>query len=204
MQLSLMLREHTKDAHNGAEASNFQRLLGNADLELVEYRRYLEQLYLVHNALERALSANTATRAVASEEQFQTEHLRRDIEALGGATDNITPLSSTKYMLQKISDYSESAPLNLLGSHYVLLGSKHGGKMIAAQWQKKHHLPNGGATYMDPYGGTFMPLWMSFKTALDGTSVSDAQAEEIVRSAREMFEYVGKLGAELMSLPKQA
>ena len=137
--IAARLKESTRDAHNSAEGNNFQKEMFSGTLPLPQYRHYLGQLFLVHQALEQGMEKQPYMSAVVTEEQFQTDFLRRDLVALEKLEDDVKPLPSTKEMLSKIEKANTDEPVALLGYHYVLLGSKHGGKMIAAVI-KKHTL----------------------------------------------------------------
>ncbi|MFX9692342.1 biliverdin-producing heme oxygenase, partial [Acinetobacter baumannii] len=72
----------------------------------------------------------------------------------------------------------------LLGSHYVLLGSKHGGKYIAHSLQSKYHLNEGkGAIYFDPYGTNFQQIWKSFVAGMNELPLGSEDEEAMVLAA---------------------
>jgi heme oxygenase (biliverdin-producing, ferredoxin) len=199
-QLSTYLKEGTRQTHDQAESSNFQHRLANADISRHAYADYIGQLYLVHRALEDRLAANPETKAVADQTQFQADFLARDLKVLGTDPDTIVPRVATKGMLAKIDRESKSNPLGLLGYHYVLLGSKHGGKFIAAQVRKKFDFDGAGCLYFDPYGTNFQEIWQQFKTKLDGATNDESGGEVVLQAAREMFDYFSALGSELSAV----
>ena len=201
VQLSAFLKEGTRETHNQAESSDFQSRLANAELSLDKYGAYLGQLYLVHQLLEKGLAEDPICSKVAKETQFQTEFLRRDLVALGVNPSEIQPLPPTSEILYRIEQGTRSNPMSLIGHHYVLFGSKHGGKYIAAQIRKKFSFDADGSLYFDPYGANFQPQWVEFRTAMDNLETSEPVAQTILQAAREMFSYVGALGYELSNEP---
>ena len=200
VQLSLYLKEGTKSTHDQAETSDFQRRLANAEISRKAYADYIGQLYLVHSALEKGLAGDARTKEIADPAQFQAEFLARDLNELGIDTTKIEPLPSTKRMLASIAENAKSHPLGLIGYHYVLLGSKHGGKYIAAQVRKKFDFDGAGCLYFDPYGTNFQSIWAQFKSNLDGVTADECDGAAVLQSAKEMFNYVGELGHDLSSV----
>jgi len=197
VQLSTYLKEATRSVHNEAETSDFQRQLGTGSVSLEAYKSYLSQLYLVHNALERGLAASSETNEIATPWQFQTDFLDRDLKALDVNIGDIQPFTATSELLFRIEQNSRSNPLALLGYHYVVFGSKHGGKYIAVQIRKKFGFEGEGCLYFDPYGTNFQTHWLEFRAGLDKVSTSQASAAVVLEAAKEMFQYFGKLGLEL-------
>jgi heme oxygenase len=197
VQLSTYLKESTRSVHNEAETSDFQRQLGTGSISLEAYKAYLSQLFLVHNALERGLAASSETNEIATPWQFQTDYLERDLKTLGVYTGDIQPLTPTSEILFRIEQNARSNPLALLGYHYVLFGSKHGGKYIAVQIRKKFGFEGEGCLYFDPYGTTFQNHWLEFRAGLDKVNTSESSAQIVLDAAKEMFQYFGKLGIEL-------
>ncbi|HEY9773739.1 MAG TPA: biliverdin-producing heme oxygenase [Planktothrix sp.] len=196
-QLSTYLKEGTKSTHDQAETSQFQRRLANAEISRTDYADYMGQLYLIHRALEHGLASNAATKDVANQQEFQADYLARDLKVLGQEPDKVKPRNATKEMLARIESESKSNPLALLGYHYVLLGSKHGGKFIAAKVREKFEFDGEGCLYFDPYGTNFMPIWLKFKSNLDTAAQDETGGAIVLNAAKDMFEYFAKLGSEL-------
>ncbi len=201
--LSLMekLKESTRSMHNSAESSKFQSWLAHGKLSESVYADYLEQLYLVHSLLEGEIkNSGQESAAILTDNQLQEPFLRNDLEHFGRHQlgDSIA-LESTKKLLESIRKLSESCPVALLGMHYVLLGSKHGGKFIAKSCQDSYKLTDGiGAKYFDPYGQNFMPLWKNFKESMNRLELTEIQEEELCQAAGDMFLAIAEIGDEMM------
>jgi heme oxygenase len=200
VQLSTFLKEGTKQTHNEAESNDFQRQLASAELSLDTYGKYLGQLYLVHDFLEHQLADNKMLNQVVTPDQFQAGYLQRDLTALGINANEVQPLQSTTEILFRMEQSQRKNPISLLGHHYVLFGSKHGGKYIAVQLRKAFNFDSAGCLYFDPYGTTFQSHWSDFRSAMDKLVTTSTVAELVLHSARDMFRYVGALGSELSTI----
>lgn len=198
--IALQLRESTRSAHNSAEGHQFQKELGSGTLSKPLYTQYLSQLYLVHRNLEKAMSSQPYMESVVSKEQFQTEFLERDLRALGVQPESVKPIDITASMLERIEELAKTSPTSLLGFHYVLLGSKHGGKFIASTIKKAFALTDGGCIYFDPYGQEFQKHWQHFTNGINSFEIKDGQVEPLLDAASEMFSFVENLGGNLLTL----
>lgn len=203
-----LLKESTAAMHDSAESSQFQALLAQGQLPVDCYADYLEQLFLIHRALEDSLTAhqesNDELRVVFTEPQRQKAFLEEDLDTLGRNTEKIKKLTSTTSIVAEIDRLLSSQPLALLGMHYVLLGSKHGGKFIAKSCQEAYQFKNGaGVRYFDPYGSNFMPIWKGFKDSMNQLHLSTEESAGMCKAAGLMFVTIGQLGNELMSAAKR-
>lgn len=196
------LKEGTRDCHNNAESQEFQRLLASAEIPKKLYVSYLEQLWLIHKRLEEHLSVlserNPAIARAITENQMQVPFLEQDLEFFGADKEKINATPATKWLLERIDEKASQGP-GVLGSHYVLLGSKHGGKYIAHSLQSKFQLSDGkGSIYFDPYGTTFQQLWKAFANGMNELPLTDEEENALIAAAREMFEGVGRLSEEMV------
>ena len=197
--IALRLKEHTRSAHQSAEGQSFQVALGRGTLSLNLYKAYLFQLWLIHAELEDQIREHSVMINVVTDEQMQTSWLRQDLLCLKVDLTAGSRAKATKQILEKIRATAKEHSIALLGYHYVLLGSKHGGKYIAAMIKKNHNLENGGTKYFDPYGPEFQKHWQRFITALNELELSDADANAMVQAAGDMFSSVEQIGSELES-----
>jgi heme oxygenase len=195
------LKDSTRAMHDSAEGSQFQGRLANGALPRQLYIDYLEQLYLVHSKLEQAIrkTAGDKTKNIVSDDQLQEPFLRQDLESFGKSVQEIKPLSATSKLLSQIDELAKTCPVALLGMHYVLLGSKHGGKFVAKTCQDSYNLVDGkGALYFDPYGPNFMPIWKTFKESMNDLPLEDGEIDKVCSAAGQMFNSIGEIGGELM------
>ena len=208
MTLAEDLKSSTRGLHDAAEGHNFQGLLAQALLPLEDYKKYLEQLFLIHKILEEKIRENwksdTRLSDVVLSSQMQEPFLREDLEFLKTDSRTITPLASTATFMQQIGAAAVDNPISLLGFHYVLLGSKHGGKFIAKNVREKYAFVESGATYFDPYGDQFMPCWRAFISALNEAPLSESDASAVIEAAKMTFLSIGNIGGELEQHLKNA
>ena len=199
-----LLKESTAVMHDSAESSQFQAYLAQGQLPVDCYADYIEQLFLIHNDLEQSFTEQQkkspdCASSVVTQQQRQVEFLKEDLKALGRDVQQVKCLSSTKDILDAIHQFKLSQPAALLGMHYVLLGSKHGGKFIAKTCQESYRFNDGaGVRYFDPYGPNFMPIWKEFKDSMNQLKLNQEEVDEMCKAAGMMFSSIGRIGNELM------
>lgn len=198
------LKESTARMHSAAESSPFQGHLAKGQLPVDLYADYLEQLYLIHKTLEAEIARHGQEGAqfarAVKDDQLQEDFLKRDLQAMKRDLEKVKALPATRKILDSIARFSASHPVALVGMHYVLLGSKHGGKFVAKSCQESYQFPDGvGVLYFDPYGNNFMPVWKSFKESVNEFQLSDAESESMCEAAGLIFAGIGEIGAELLA-----
>lgn len=205
MSVTLMdsLKQTTLPSHQTAEGSDFQGYLFNGKLPLSVYSQYLGQLYLVHSFMEQEMKRHAQSgnvlATVICEEQMQEEFLRKDLVSLSCDPAQIKALPATEQLLKIMGQYSERYPEALLGFHYVMLGSKHGAKLVARNVKASYGFTDqAGALYFDPYGGRFMELWLKFKADMNELPLTAEQQKEFCAAATEMFKGITLIGDQLM------
>jgi heme oxygenase len=200
-QLAQILKTETRPFHDSAEGSEFQNHLTSGEVSLAQYVAYLSQLFLIHSLLEReiidASDREPRLKQVVGEEQLQENYLRADLVHFAVSFESIRPLKATEQFSNQMLTTARQTPVALLGYHYVLFGSKHGGKFIAKNLSHVHKLNGAGTKYFDPYGDDFMPYWRAFVEHLNKLDLSPAEIEATVAAAKETFIAVGQIGAEL-------
>jgi len=205
MNIMQQLKERTRGHHDNAEGQEFQRQLAGGELPKPLYVKYLGQLFLIHGFLEKKLleAQSTTTPEIAkilTPEQLQVSYLEKDLTFFGVDTKNIQPVSATKELIAKIDATAKICPLALLGYHYVLLGSKHGGKFIAHNLNEKYQLNGEGILYFDPYGQSFQPLWKEFASQFNEVPITESQEIAAIDAASVMFEEIANLSEETLKL----
>lgn len=201
--LTLMenLKATTRADHDSAEGHDFQRLLFSGQLPYETFCDYVGQLFVLHKALEDELKAGLSDeriKKVLGEWQYQEGFLDKDLTTLGRKSADCKPLPATAKIIDAIRETSKKHPIALLGYHYVLLGSKHGARMICPNLKKSYNLEgSGGTLYFDPYEGQFMKLWGEFKDSMNKNELSEAETAEILDAARLMFRAMGEIGEGL-------
>ena len=200
----LQLRDSTAHLHSQAEGHAFQRSLVSGTVTREDYARYLQQMLLVHQALENALRAAApkvpAINRVVTSEQYQEPYLLEDLRFYGASATAVKPLPSTSALIKRISAAWNSTPVALLGFHYVLEGSNNGNRFIARAIRGAFRLSGAeGLRYLDPYADRQREVWAAFKTAMDAESFSEADAHAMVDAAKAMFEGITAISQDLVA-----
>jgi len=197
------LRESTRVLHDAAEHHDFQRAFAQGSLPRDQYVRYLEQMYLVHRALEDGLRSaaetSAAIRAVVDERQYQVPYLVEDLEFFEVDLGSIEPLPATQRLVGEIAQMA-SEPASLLGLHYVLEGSNNGSRFIVHALMPAYGLSAGpGLRYLDPYGDDQRERWLAFRGDMDEVGFSEEDSDRLVESARHMFESIVSISDDLLA-----
>lgn len=199
-----LLKHSTSDMHNDAEGHDFQRRLASGDLPKKAYAAYLSQLYLIHSRLEDALrhlkSVRPEFQSAIDDIQYQEGFLKADLSELDVDLQSIKPLPPTESMLERINQLQSECPVAVIGFHYVLLGSKHGGKYIAHVLKQSYELNGAGCSYFDPYGASFSTYWKSFVESMNEQSLTEQEQAAMVDAARQMFACVTKIGGYILDM----
>jgi heme oxygenase len=204
--IMLELKTSTQALHDATEDGSFNAQLVKGALPKDRFIDSLEQLFLVHGALERQLKANhvkiPAIGKVVRDYQYQEPYLRQDLEFFGRNIANIKPLPATARFIQKIEDIAATRPVALLGLQYVLEGSNNGSKFIAKAVSRAYQLADGkGLSYLDPYGDKQRERWQAFKDDMNAVSFTQDERAAIVDAACKMFEGMIALHKDLDAGP---
>ncbi len=197
----IQLRDSTTHLHAQAEGHAFQRSLVTGEVGRDAYARYLQQMLLVHRALESALrdASNKvpAISRVVTTEQFQEPYLLEDLAFYGASSEGLTPTPGARDLISQIT---AASPAALLGFHYVLEGSNNGNRFIARAIRGAFRLEGSkGVRYLDPYGERQREVWSAFKTAMDAERFTDAETAAMVEAAKAMFECITAISNDLTS-----
>ncbi|MGP1345311.1 MAG: biliverdin-producing heme oxygenase [Phycisphaerales bacterium] len=198
------LRTTTAPLHEAAEHHAFQRALAKGQVTREDYASYLEQMLLVHRALESHLrDARERCVSVASvvrDWQMQEPYLAEDLAFLGRDLRSVTASPATAEFIAAIDAMPPrtDADLQLLGMHYVLEGSNNGSKFISFNIAKSLGLgPGAGMRYLDPYGDEQRARWACFKEDMLSIGFGDAEIEQIVIGANAMFHWIARISDDL-------
>jgi heme oxygenase len=148
-------------------------------------------LLFVHASLEGRLrqlaSANGVVRGIVDDEQFSESHLVEDLRHLGSDPRSHRPSDGTTELLSHLDHRAATCPVALLGSHYVLEGSKNGGRFIARAVRRAYGLSDAGTRYFDPYGDQQPERWRAFRASMDAAVFASDERAAIVETACETF-----------------
>lgn len=193
--LSARLKQATDTLHSQAERYPMQRALVTGQLDTAAYAALLAQLWLVHDALERAVqrvieSDNPAGQTLSTVWQPGLAHADQVLEDLAyyqGTKESPTP--ATAALVGHIDDLARTDPLGLLGLIYVLEGSLNGGRYIAAALRKTYGLSGTqGTRSLDPYSDEQPAIWQQWKRRLDSLTLKATDRDLIIACAQTMFQ----------------
>lgn len=199
-----LLKTETRSLHNQTEGNDFQKSLFGGSLPKKLFLEYLGQMYLIHKALEDALSElrtnNQTVASVIADHQYQQTYLQNDLASAQIQVNDLKPLPATTTLIDQIKHFKSAQPMALLGCEYVLFGSKHGAKFLSKQLQKYGVGINGSPNYFDPYGDKFAGYWQDFKSKMNAAKFSATEQEDAINGAKYMFSELSKVFDDLISL----
>ncbi len=188
------LKQETLPLHEQAESHPFQCAMVKGRLPLAGYVAYLKNFLAIHRPLEahlRSFAHRPPLATILREHQYQEAHLIRDLRFLEADPDDSDRLVVPSGVAIRLYGFSISDPVALLGCHYVLEGSKNGGRFIAGAIRPAYGFPpRDGTYYLDPYGDEQRLRWKEFKDSMQSIHWSERQAEAMIALAKETFEWV--------------
>ncbi len=196
-----ILKSETRSLHNETEGNDFQQSLFSGSLPKEQFMEYLGQMYLIHKALEDALSelrkGSPIIASVIGDHQYQQKFLQDDLASAQVQVNVLKALPATKNLIHHIESLKSKQPMALLGCEYVLFGSKHGAKMLSKRMEKYGLGINGSPSYFDPYGDKFPGYWQDFKAKMNAAQFSPAEQKDAINGAKHMFSGLGKVFDDL-------
>lgn len=197
------LRTATAEHHERAEHHPFQRDLAKGRASVDLYASYLGQLLLVHRALWSALtlaaSHDARIAAVVEPWQHDEPRLLEDLASFGVDPCDVSPSPSTESLVAHIGRLAASNPVSLLGMHYVLEGSKNGGRFIAVNVRRAYALEGpAGTRYLDPYGEAPSARWQAFKASMDAQVFTSEEHRSMADAARGMFDAIAAISDDVL------
>jgi heme oxygenase len=196
------LRDETADAHKQAETSLLEKALLAGKLPQPKFVDYLAQRWLIHRALEPQIAAlcrsDSRLTNLVPDVLRQEPNLRADLAFFGRDVEAISPCRATSAFTSHLESIGRARPRALLGSYYVLEGSKNGARYIARAVMGAYRLSPGlGTRYLDPHGEQQRPLWAAFKERMDAVGFLEDEIDEMVREAKQMFAAIRELDDEI-------
>ncbi|HVZ94059.1 MAG TPA: biliverdin-producing heme oxygenase [Phycisphaerales bacterium] len=197
------LKNETAELHVAAERSPLQAALVRGVLPREGYAAWLGQMLFVHRALESALASaakeSPVVGRVYQDWQNTAPHVEADLKFFGFDTAGAKPGAGGREMIARIERVRKTNPVALLGMHYVLEGSKNGGKFIAKVVGRVYGLTQDGLRTLDPYGDAQRDRWAWFKSAMGAETFSPSEQDAMVEEAKAMFNAVPAIGADVMA-----
>ncbi|MGE3107981.1 MAG: biliverdin-producing heme oxygenase [Phycisphaerales bacterium] len=189
------LRDETAALHKLAETKPFQVAMVRGLISRDQYTRWLGQMWTMHRELDTALRSASERaepiRQVVTPEQYQEPYLRQDLSHFGVAPETVAASPGTAAFIERVRAIAAASPLDTLGVHYVLEGSKNGNRFIVRAVRKSLGLtPGQGDRYLDTYGEAQPAKWAAFKTAMGRIPFTPREIDGLVAAAKAAFEGV--------------
>lgn len=206
--VAAVLRESTSEHHDRAERQELQRRLVRGEVGREVYAAWLEQMLVVHRALEARLRELAARDdlpfdvpdVLLGPDREKVPELEEDLRVLGHDPEAAEAMPAARALCTDFERWARDEPAALLGVHYVLEGSTNGGRFIAKGIRRGLGLENGGGTaYLDPYGDRQKELWAEFKEGLRALPVNGDRLDAMVAAARRTFDATGEIGADVLA-----
>jgi heme oxygenase len=190
----LKLKEGTQALHDQAESGSFQIRMVNGELARLEFGAFLGQMRHIHEVLDPALKAASASDArvgkIFNESHLRLHRIDQDLTDLSH-DEVMDPLPATAHFLGYIKEMSEQKPASLIGVLYVKEGATNGNKIVAKRLRESMELDPGMAMgYLDPHGKDQRRCWTDFKGRLNELDLTDEEQEDCVAVAQETFRMV--------------
>ncbi|SFW19032.1 heme oxygenase [Sinomicrobium oceani] len=182
-KLSAIIKESTRAHHQETEKKVVLRIKNIRNNE--DYAALLKCFYAYFGAVEKAIAPYINDILPDYAERRDSSFIRKDIEALGGSTENLP-----RAIAPAIANGVQA-----MGALYVLEGSIMGGPYIVQMLQKKGI--DKGFDFFGGYGEGSAGKWAAFTEVLDNLPGSSEEQDMAVRTASETFKRFGDVFDEV-------
>jgi len=178
--LSTKVKEQTVSAHRQLESHPLFHNL-NGRFEEQNYSVLLNKLYTYYSALEKKYVPFFLDHPLLEIDKRQRAHvLKKDIENRNKGV--FTAPSNQEASLPVIDSIWKAT-----GALYVIEGSTLGGKFICQSLAQEGLDPSNGAAYFSGYGEETGRMWKSFLQFMNEVATTEAQEQEVITSAENVF-----------------
>ena len=125
------VREAISLSHDAIEQTDFAKSLLDGRITRAAYGVYLNQMWHIHSALEHAITGSERVAPFLAPAMMRTATIARDAHVMGQRIDAQQRLQITRDIESQLTIWAAESPLALLGSLYILEGSRMGSLMIA-------------------------------------------------------------------------
>lgn len=176
MQLTEVLKEHTKTAHAALEGKIIPAIKNLSDK--AGYLQLLRLFYGYYAALEQRIAPQVNGKLADFGSRRKAGALLSDMRALQGDTETGTRLCE---QLPDISSYPQA-----LGALYVLEGSTLGGQIITQMIRQRVQEAETGLSFFNGYGDQTIPMWQRFKAVVNAYD-GEAEQQAMLQAANDTF-----------------
>jgi heme oxygenase len=204
-----LIRAVTREVHDAAEHSPFQKRFARARMERREYVSFLWQMRWAHEALEgailRAMACESRLARLIRPYHFRLILVQSDLAWLGELDESEPAGEAVTRLGAVLDEQARDGAIGLVGCHYVLEGSTNGSKYIARNVARALGLSRGmGLLYLDPHGDAQTERWAAYRRGMDALELSEREQQRVIAAAMATFQCVMDVGAELDARPAAA
>lgn len=180
MELNIKIKEETFSAHQKTEGIVVRKIKTiNSE---ADYIQILRSFYAYFNAIEKATAPYINETILPDLKQRRdSSYIQRDIEALGGNIENLSPVKTPE-----IHDI-----LDALAAMYVLEGSIMGGPYIVKMLEKRNI--DKGVSFFQGYGRESGEMWAKFITILNEHGTGSSTHQRAIDIANQTFMNFGEV-----------
>lgn len=181
------VRAALRPAHDAIETTPFAQALAQGRVPLARYVDYLVQLHAVHLVAETAVVASRRTARFVRPGMRRLRALERDLRFWTGA--DLPPRrrhASTGSLVRRLAAYEVDKPLALVGTLYVLEGSRAGSRVLHPSLARGLGLTTDaahGLAYHAENAAQRAARWRAFTARLDAELVGDTECSDVVEGA---------------------
>ena len=204
MSTMTRVREAIDPAHQAIEQTEFSKSLMDGRITRPAYCQYLAQLWHIHYRLEHFLPNCAEVSQYFDAEMIRTPAIERDLFTLGSAVELQGRMPVTLMIEEQMQAWSASAPLALLGSCYILEGSRMGSLMIGRALIATLHLRASAEAAETPgveyhlHNASQTPRRVKqLKRAIDAAALSTAKEQELTLGACTFMSMLNDLYQQL-------
>lgn len=198
------LRQRTKNIHEVAETTGFNKRLTDGNATTESYGEYIYNFLPVYEAIEKSLMKlqnNERIAPLVTKELFKAELIKKDIEfILGDKVKDIEILESTKAYVKRIEEMAESNPIAVIAHGYTrFLADLFGGRTFDNLLSNKYGIDKEGLHYyeMDKSIPEIMPYVMGYHQKLAALNLSEEEAEIFINESVNSYIYNIGISTEL-------
>lgn len=199
MTLPDRVRQLLGPTHAAIEQTDFARGMIGGTIDRDSYCRGLDQLGVLHSAVEDALAARPEVAPLyRPADMSRTDAVACDLIALGG--DPTGPTPETESLCAAVREWAATSPWKLVGSLYVLEGSRMGSMALVRPLSKALGIevrPGTGLDYHLAGIATRPQDWQRFRGTLAGLPLTDSEQADVCAGATATMDGLFALYAAL-------
>ena len=203
------VREAIDPAHQAIEQTEFSKSLMDGRITRSAYCQYLTQMWHIHYQLEHYLPNCAAVSQYFESDMIRTPAIERDLFALGSAVELQARMPQTLKIEEQMQVWARSAPYALLGSCYILEGSRMGSLMIGRALITHLHLSassdgveTAGVEYHLHNAAHTPRRVKQLKSAIDAAGLAAVQEQELTSGACTFMSLLNDLYEQLPVCPR--